>query len=255
MPYRWDDDYGARLGVLRRDDPFGEVRWFDIDPCYVFHVANAYDDGRFALCCRRFAIPNCGATTRRYSTPTAVMWSWTIDLQTGHGRASASSMTAPWSSPASTTGWPGCPPGTPQCQPSGGATYARNLVRYDLDRRHVSRSTASAPTASPGSPGEAVFVPAGVRAADETGRLVPGLRLRPRPRRQRPGHRRRVGLHRLNPCARAPTTARTARIPRQLDHGVTLHKVLIGSVVCHAIFCHQLVRETQTPLMRDDNGH
>ena len=48
MPYRWDDDYGARLGVLRRDDPFGEVRWFDIDPCYVFHVANAYDsaDGK-----------------------------------------------------------------------------------------------------------------------------------------------------------------------------------------------------------------
>ena len=46
MPYRWDDDYGARLGVMRRDDPFGPVRWFEIDPCYVFHVANAYDDGQ-----------------------------------------------------------------------------------------------------------------------------------------------------------------------------------------------------------------
>ena len=45
MPYRWDDSYGARLGVLRRDDPHGEVRWFEIDPCYVFHVANAYDMG------------------------------------------------------------------------------------------------------------------------------------------------------------------------------------------------------------------
>lgn len=44
MPYRWDDDYGARFGVLRRDDPHGEVRWFDVDPCYVFHVANAYDN-------------------------------------------------------------------------------------------------------------------------------------------------------------------------------------------------------------------
>ena len=47
MPYRWDDNYGARLGVLRRDDPFGEIRWFDIDPCYVFHVANAYDRREF----------------------------------------------------------------------------------------------------------------------------------------------------------------------------------------------------------------
>ncbi|MDT5177470.1 MAG: hypothetical protein QOJ95_1668, partial [Mycobacterium sp.] len=43
MPYRWDDGYGARLGVMRRDDPFGPIRWFEIDPCYVFHVANAYD--------------------------------------------------------------------------------------------------------------------------------------------------------------------------------------------------------------------
>jgi len=32
-------------GVMRRDDPFGPVRWFDIDPCYSFHVANAYDHG------------------------------------------------------------------------------------------------------------------------------------------------------------------------------------------------------------------
>jgi len=24
MPFRWDDEYGARFGVLRRDDPFGE---------------------------------------------------------------------------------------------------------------------------------------------------------------------------------------------------------------------------------------
>src|SRR5258708_39899745 len=45
MPYRWSDEYGARLGVMRRDGPFGPGRWFDIDPRYVFHVANAYDRG------------------------------------------------------------------------------------------------------------------------------------------------------------------------------------------------------------------
>ncbi len=43
LPYRWDDQYPARLGVLRRDDPYGQLRWFDIDPCFVFHIANAYD--------------------------------------------------------------------------------------------------------------------------------------------------------------------------------------------------------------------
>jgi carotenoid cleavage dioxygenase len=34
MPYVWSDTYGARLGVLRRDDPHGDIRWFHIDPCY-----------------------------------------------------------------------------------------------------------------------------------------------------------------------------------------------------------------------------
>ncbi|MFF5260876.1 carotenoid oxygenase family protein [Actinomadura viridis] len=43
MPYRWDDGYGARLGVMPREG--GAVRWYDVDPCYVFHVGNAYEDG------------------------------------------------------------------------------------------------------------------------------------------------------------------------------------------------------------------
>lgn len=42
VPYRWDDDYGARLGVMGRAD--GRVRWFEVDPCYVFHVGNAHED-------------------------------------------------------------------------------------------------------------------------------------------------------------------------------------------------------------------
>ncbi|GIH74678.1 carotenoid oxygenase family protein [Planobispora longispora] len=45
MPYRWDEGYGARLGVMRRDGgDGGKVRWHEIDPCYVFHVGNAHED-------------------------------------------------------------------------------------------------------------------------------------------------------------------------------------------------------------------
>jgi carotenoid cleavage dioxygenase-like enzyme len=44
MPYRWSDDYGARLGVMARQGTRSDVRWFDVAPCYVFHVLNAYDD-------------------------------------------------------------------------------------------------------------------------------------------------------------------------------------------------------------------
>lgn len=45
FPYRWDPDYRARVGLLDRDGGAADVRWFDVEPCYVFHPMNAYDDG------------------------------------------------------------------------------------------------------------------------------------------------------------------------------------------------------------------
>ncbi|OBJ69548.1 carotenoid oxygenase family protein [Mycobacterium sp. 1274756.6] len=45
MPYRWNPNYPARVGVMPRDGGSADVRWFDVEPCYVFHPLNAYDDG------------------------------------------------------------------------------------------------------------------------------------------------------------------------------------------------------------------
>jgi carotenoid cleavage dioxygenase len=49
MPYRWNPKYPARVGVMPRDTGGNAVnnpvRWFDVEPCYVFHPMNAYDDG------------------------------------------------------------------------------------------------------------------------------------------------------------------------------------------------------------------
>ncbi len=45
LPYSWDQDYPARLGLLPREGSSDDVRWFDIDPCFVFHTLNAYEDG------------------------------------------------------------------------------------------------------------------------------------------------------------------------------------------------------------------
>jgi carotenoid cleavage dioxygenase-like enzyme len=81
MPYRWDDNYGARLGVLRRDDPYGEVRWFEIDPCYVFHVANAYDSGN-SIVLQAVRYPELWRNDGGFDAD-GVLWTWTIDLQTG----------------------------------------------------------------------------------------------------------------------------------------------------------------------------
>jgi carotenoid cleavage oxygenase len=44
LPYRWRDDYEARIGLMPRRGTGAETRWVDVDPCYVFHPLNAYDD-------------------------------------------------------------------------------------------------------------------------------------------------------------------------------------------------------------------
>ncbi|GAA0942868.1 carotenoid oxygenase family protein [Nonomuraea longicatena] len=49
MPFAYDESYGARIGITPRAG--GETRWFEVDPCAVFHVGNAWEDeqGRVVL--------------------------------------------------------------------------------------------------------------------------------------------------------------------------------------------------------------
>jgi carotenoid cleavage dioxygenase len=44
FPYRWVDGYPARVGLLPREGDTTVVIWHEVDPCYVFHTMNAYDD-------------------------------------------------------------------------------------------------------------------------------------------------------------------------------------------------------------------
>ncbi|MTE15264.1 carotenoid oxygenase family protein [Nocardia aurantiaca] len=82
MPFRWNDAYQARLGVLRRDDPHGAVRWFPIEPCYVFHTLNAYDEpGRIVLHVMRY--PSLWREDSQGFDEGATLWRWTVDLTTG----------------------------------------------------------------------------------------------------------------------------------------------------------------------------
>jgi carotenoid cleavage dioxygenase-like enzyme len=85
LPYRWDDQYRARLGVLRRDDPYGQLRWFDIDPCFVFHVVNAYDAASSGRNTIVLEVLRYGEMWRRNSDfeGDAALWRWTVDLDTG----------------------------------------------------------------------------------------------------------------------------------------------------------------------------
>lgn len=160
MPFRWDDDYGARFGVLRRDDPFGEVRWFDIDPCYIFHVANAHDgaDGK-SIVLQAVRYPELWRENGGFDG-SAVLWSWTIDLQNGTVSERQLDDRAV-EFPRIDDRLAGLP-----------ARYSvsvgdASLIRYDLQTGDAVEHAFGTP-ASPGGPGEAVFVPSPSGPADET---------------------------------------------------------------------------------------
>lgn len=102
IPYRWDEGYPARIGVMELARP-GPVRWFPVNPGYVFHVAAAHTDpdGRIVLDgCRygpaetramwagiggRVDGPGAAATALGH----ARLHRWTIDPTTGTVRESA----------------------------------------------------------------------------------------------------------------------------------------------------------------------
>ncbi len=44
FPAMWKPEYGARVGVMPRFGTNDDVVWCEIEPCYVFHVLNAYDE-------------------------------------------------------------------------------------------------------------------------------------------------------------------------------------------------------------------
>ena len=45
LPFRWDNDAVCRFGVMPRSGGSKDVKWFDIPPCFVFHVMNSFEQG------------------------------------------------------------------------------------------------------------------------------------------------------------------------------------------------------------------
>lgn len=43
FPYFWNDARPARVGLLPRSGDLHGLTWFDVPPCYVFHIVNAFE--------------------------------------------------------------------------------------------------------------------------------------------------------------------------------------------------------------------
>jgi carotenoid cleavage dioxygenase len=90
--FEWSDTYGARIGVLPRRGTDRDVRWFEIDPCYVFHVANCFerigtgDDD--PMCSKELVVdvaryPELWRAGTERIAPPSVLWRYVIDLTRG----------------------------------------------------------------------------------------------------------------------------------------------------------------------------
>lgn len=81
-PFGWTPDNGARLGVMPRTGSDADVRWFEIEPGYVFHPVNSHEEGDtivLTVCRAEHAM----AGGFDDISAKATLWRWTVDLAAG----------------------------------------------------------------------------------------------------------------------------------------------------------------------------
>ena len=172
FPFRWNPAHRARVGLLPRHGSGTEIAWCDVEPCYVFHAANAFDrdDGRVNL--DVIAYPTVFASRGGALDTLGRLERWVVDPATGRVDRHVIDETAQefprlderrFGQPyryAYTVSVP--PDADPQL------TGATRLYKHDLETgaRDVHEFGAHR------VPGEFVFVPAGADAGEDEGWLV-----------------------------------------------------------------------------------
>ena len=81
MPIEWSDTYPSRLGVMPRNGDDSQVRWYDVNPCYVVHQMNSYEDGENIV----IDVVRFDHIWKRGSMdfPAPMLWRWVINTATG----------------------------------------------------------------------------------------------------------------------------------------------------------------------------
>ncbi len=164
FPYRWSDDYGARLGIMPRGGTAADVRWFEVEPCYVFHPLNAFDEGDAVVVdvVRYRELWREGAD--RFEP--ARLHRWRLDLAKGEVREEALDDRAV-EFPRVDDRRTGLRHrfGYAVASPSNALESPSTLLKYDLAGGKVETHDLG-----PGCvPGEGVFVPASSRAGEDEG--------------------------------------------------------------------------------------
>jgi carotenoid cleavage dioxygenase len=166
FPYRWSDDYQPRVGVLPREGGADDVVWCDVEPCYVFHPMNAYDEDGVVVVDvvrhpRMFATHHNGPSE---GAPTLERWrvdpaSRKVTTELLDGRAQEfPRVDERLVGHRHRYGYTAAAVEEP-----GTFSLDRALVKHDLERGTQERRPL------PGPAGEAVFVPSSPDAAEDDG--------------------------------------------------------------------------------------
>ena len=84
FPFRWNPRHQARIGLLHREGGGRDVRWFPVEPCFVFHAVNAVEEaGRVRVHALRYAIMFDGTGQDPFQYGAGRLWEWTLDLTSG----------------------------------------------------------------------------------------------------------------------------------------------------------------------------
>jgi len=87
FPYAWNDAHQARVGLLPRKGSGGDIIWVPVEPCYVFHPANAYETADGKVIVDVVAHETMFASSKRGpDSEKSRMERWTIDPAAGTTR-------------------------------------------------------------------------------------------------------------------------------------------------------------------------
>lgn len=169
MPLRWHHERGSRLGVIPRHG--GEVRWFEIAPCFIQHVVNAYDADETTIVLDAVRYPwflrltaDGGAFE---DNPVGVLWRYRIDLKSGTVEETQVGEDG-IELPRINEQWTGRPYRYGYAAEQPTPVELRGIVRYDWHRGTLERYAV--PPGDQNS--EPVFVPRRTATAEDDGWLL-----------------------------------------------------------------------------------
>ena len=84
--FAWEPEKGSHICVMPRDGTANDVKWIEVDPTFVFHYMNAYEENGSIICdCMEFGLPPlfpyADGTMPKQSDAEAKHARWEIDIK------------------------------------------------------------------------------------------------------------------------------------------------------------------------------